>query len=130
MAQAQKKPKIDKDELAEDGVRMFNPSKPHGTVYCDGFTEVKYIQEYEGREVHYRGDRMPVGWKMGQPLPKHAEELLDENAKLQARIVELEASQKRTNELLERLSRQLDAKSVPDPAPVPEASANGAPKKK
>jgi hypothetical protein len=127
MAQALKKPKIVKDEYAADGVRLFNPSKEHGVVYCDGYMEVKYIQEYEGREMHYRGDRLPVGYKAGEPLPKHADELLDENQQLRARIADLEASQRRTNELLEKLSAQLGApKDPPAPAALTPESAKGA----
>jgi hypothetical protein len=122
MAEAQKKPKIVKDEYAADGVRMFNPSLSHGVVYCDGFLEVKYIQEYEGRETHYRGDRMPVGYRPGEPLPKHADELLNENQQLRARIADLEISQKRTHELLERLSAQLAGKAMEAPAPIPAAA--------
>jgi hypothetical protein len=125
MAQAQKKPKIERDRFAEDGVRLFNASKEHGVVYCDGYMEVKYIQEYEGRETHYRGDGFPVGYKAGEPLPKHADELLDENRLLHDRIAELEASQKRTNELLARLSAQLDAKPAASTPPAAEAPTTG-----
>jgi hypothetical protein len=121
MVQAQKKPKVEKDKFAADGVRMFNPSKEHGVVYCDGYIEVKYIQEYEGREVHYRGDYLPVGYKEGEPLPKHAEELLDENTKLQARIAELESAQAKTNALLERLLAQSTGAAAP-PAQVDRAA--------
>lgn len=39
-----------------DGVRLFNPSKPHGTVYADGFAEAKWDQE----GILYRGDRSPI----------------------------------------------------------------------
>lgn len=134
MAQAQKKPKIERDRFTPDGVRLFNASKEHGVVYCDGYMEVKYIQEYEGREMHYRGDGAPVGYKEGVPLPKHADELLTENEQLHARIRDLEDSQKKTNELLARLSAQLDEKQ-PAPTPpkvdtAPEAPARGAQKPK
>lgn len=122
MAQAQKKVKIERDRFTPDGVRLFNATKEHGVVYCDGYMEVKYIQEYEGREIHYRGDGAPIGYKEGVPLPKHADELLTENQELQARIKDLEDSQKKTNELLARLSAQLDAKDkVPAAAPGPAA---------
>jgi hypothetical protein len=108
MANALKKIKIERDRFTEDGVRMFNPSKEHGTVYADGFIEVKYIQEYEGREIHYRGDGTPVGYKMGTPLPKHADELLTENEQLQNKVKDLESAQARTNELLARLMAKLE----------------------
>lgn len=130
MAQAQKKTKIERDRFTNDGVRMFNATKEHGVVYCDGFMEVKYIQEYEGHEIHYRGDGAPVGYEFGVPLPKRADELLDENQQLQARIRDLEDSQKKTNELLARLSAQLDAKATEILAPTAEAPARGAVKQK
>lgn len=110
MASAQKKPKIERDQFTEDGVRFFNATKPYGTIYCDGFMEAKYIQEYQGESVMYRGDGAPVGYEKGKPMPKPASELLDENAQLQARIRDLEESQKTTNALLERLAKQLEAK--------------------
>jgi len=121
MASAVKKPKIERDRFTEDGVRLFNPSKEHGVIYCDGFMEGKYIQQYEGVEVMYRGDYAPVGYKQGVPMPKSAPELLTENEQLQARIRDLEDSQKRTNELLARLSAQLEAK------PAAPAAAQAAP---
>lgn len=131
MAAAAKKIKIERDRFTDDGVRLFNATKEHGTVYCDGYIEVKYIQEYEGHEVHYRGDGAPVGYEKGVPLPKRADELLDENQQLQARIKDLETSQAKTNELLARLSAQLEAKEVkPAPAPKVEAAASGAAKPK
>jgi hypothetical protein len=111
MAAAQKKPKIERDRFTEDGVRLFNPTKEHGVVYADGYMEVKYIQEYEGEERHYKGDHAPVGYTKGVPMPKSAPELLNENEQLQARIRDLEDSQKRTNELLAKLSLQLEARA-------------------
>ena len=46
-------------EFAPDGVtRLFNPNKPHGTVYADGFHEGKWAQD----GVIYRADRFPVGY--------------------------------------------------------------------
>ena len=45
------------DEFHEDGTRKFNPTKPHGTVYSDGFSEVRWVQN----GVEYRGDHLPVG---------------------------------------------------------------------
>src|SRR5487761_2767001 len=104
MAAALKKPKIERDRFTEDGVRLFNATKEHGVIYCDGFMEGKYIQDYEGESVMYRGDGAPCGYKKGVPMPKSAPELLTENEQLQARIRDLEDSQKRTNELLARLS--------------------------
>lgn len=129
MAAPAKKTKIERDRLTEDGVRLFNASKEHGVVYCDGYMEVKYIQEYEGHEVHYRGDGAPVGYQFGVPLPKRADELLDENQQLQARIRDLEDSQRRTNELLAKLSAQLDAKGT-EVLATAEAPARGAVKPK
>lgn len=128
MAQAQKKVKIERDRFTDDGVRLFNASKEHGVVYCDGYMEVKYIQEYEGEERHYRGDGAPVGYEKGVPMPKSAPELLDENQQLQARIKDLEDSQRRTNELLAKLSLQLDSKAT-EVLSTAEAPARGASKK-
>lgn len=122
MAQALKKTKIEKDRFTPDGVRLFNATKEHGVVYADGFTEVKYIQMYEERELHYRGDGTPVGYRAGEPLPKHQDELLDENEKLQARIRDLEDSQKKTNDLMTRLLAQLESKAEPKADPAPTAA--------
>jgi hypothetical protein len=115
-----KKPKVERDRFTEDGVRLFNASKEHGVIYCDGFMEAKYIQEYEGEAVQYRGDGAPIGYTKGVPMPKKAEELLSENEALQARIKDLETSQQKTNELLARLAAQLEAKETPK-APTPAA---------
>jgi hypothetical protein len=54
--------KIKPDEYAADGTRLFNPTKPHGTIYADGFQEGKWVQD----NVVYRADRLPVGYS-----PKH-----------------------------------------------------------
>lgn len=118
MANALKKTKIDRDRFTDDGVRLFNPTKEHGTVYSDGFIEVKFIQEYEGRGIHYRGDGTPVGYKAGAPLPKHADELLTENEQLQNKVKDLESAQARTNELLARLMAKLEERDK-DPGPQP-----------
>jgi hypothetical protein len=130
MASALKKQKIERDRFTEDGVRLFNASKEHGVIYCDGFLEAKYVQEFEGEVMMYRGDGAPVGYTKGVPMPRKADELLSENEALQARIRDLEDSQKRTNELLAKLSLQLEAKDPPKPVPaVPkatEAPARGA----
>ena len=99
-------------------MRLFNATKEHGVIYCDGFMEAKYIQDYEGEAVMYRGDGAPVGYEFGVPAPKKAEELLTENEALQARIKDLEDSQRRTNELLERLTKGMSEKpatAAPDP---------------
>ena len=116
MASAVKKIKIERDRFTEDGVRLCNLTKPHGVVYADGYFETKYIQEYEGHEVHYKGDLAPVGYQKGVPMPPSADELLEENTALNARIRDLEDSQKRTNELLERLMKQLESKAPAAPA--------------
>ena len=49
--------KSNADEFHEDGTRLFNPHKPHGTVYGDGYLEARWVQD----GVQYRGDRLPVG---------------------------------------------------------------------
>lgn len=117
MAAALKVKKIERDRFTDDGVRLFNASKPHGVVYADGYFETKYIQEYEGREVHYKGDGAPVGYQHGVPMPPSADELIEENTVLNARIRDLEDSQKRTNELLERLMKQLEGKAAGEALP-------------
>lgn len=104
MAQVVKKPKIEKDRFTTDGVRLFNPSLPHGTVYSDGFIETKFIQEFEGRPVDYRGDGTPVGYKQGKPLPPTIDEVETENQALKDRIAQLEAGQARMVALLEKLN--------------------------
>lgn len=120
MAQTAKKTKIERDQFTEDGVRLFNASKEHGTIYCDGFSEAKYVQEFEGEAVLYRGDGAPLGYRKGAPMPKRATELLSENEALHAKIKDLEESQARTTALLERLSKQLDTKAAAlKPAPAP-----------
>jgi len=57
-------------EFAPDGTRLFNPNKPHGTVYADGFNEAKWFQD----GVLYRADRFPVGYveksETPDPAPK------------------------------------------------------------
>lgn len=116
---ALKKPKIERDRFTEDGVRLFNITKEHGVIYADGFIEAKYLQEYEGEAILYRGDGAPIGYEHGVPMPKKAEELLTENEALQARIKDLEDSQRRTNELLEKLTRGMSEKpatAAPEPA--------------
>lgn len=138
MAQAAAKTKVMKDAYTPDGVRMFNISKPHGVVYADGFTEVKYIQEHDGREMHYRGDGTPVGYVMGKPLPKPIDEVENENTELRARIAEMEASQARMLAMLEQLTSQrtppaqtpppADAPPKQEAAKAPETSSSGKPR--
>lgn len=139
MASALKKLKVQRDQFTTDGVRLFNATKEHGTVYADGFIEVKFIQEYEGREIHYRGDGTPLGYKLGAPLPKFIDEVEQENRELKDRIKDLEDSQRRTNELMERLSAQLAQQNPNSKGEVPttgqldikaEAPARGAAKPK
>lgn len=48
---------IKEDEFHADGTRMFNPTKPHGTVYGGNANEARWIQD----NIEYRGDRLPVG---------------------------------------------------------------------
>lgn len=45
-------------EFAPDGTKLFNPNKPFGAIYADGFTEGKWFQD----GVVYRADRFPVGY--------------------------------------------------------------------
>lgn len=123
---AVKKIKIERDRFTEDGVRLCNLTKPHGVVYADGYFETKYIQDYEGKEVHYKGDLAPVGYKKGVPMPPSADELIEENSALHNRIRDLEDSQRRTEELLERLSAQLASQAQPPPTPAPKV-AEGSP---
>lgn len=47
---------IQKDEYTPDGKRLFNPTRPHGVIYADGFSESKFVQDGQ----HYRGDRTPI----------------------------------------------------------------------
>ena len=56
--------KIEDDRYTEDGVRMFNPTKPHGTIYADGFVEGRYTQN----GVNYRADHLPVGYVKTDPV--------------------------------------------------------------
>ena len=130
MAAPQKKAKIEKDRYTPDGVRLFNPSKEHGVVYYDaayGDCPTKFIQEFEGREVQYKGDGTPTNYVPGQPLPQPVDAVEAENTALKARIADLEAQSARTNALLERLSAQLD--KAPAEA-SPEAPTSGAAKPK
>lgn len=60
---------VKSDEMAEfapDGTRLFNPKKPHGTVYADGFTEAKWFQD----GILYRADRFPVDYEKDTPEKK------------------------------------------------------------
>lgn len=91
IAQAQKKVVVQPDRVV-NGVRHFNPTKPHGTVYADGFYEAKHVQEYEGKEVYYRGDGTPIGGTPEDPTPET--DLARENADLRRRVAELEAGKR------------------------------------
>jgi len=77
----------------------------------------------KGREIHYRGDGTPVGYKQGSPLPKHVDELLTENEQLQAKVRDLESAQARTNALLEQLMAKIEGTHKPA---VPTKSEEGA----
>ena len=48
--------KIKADEFHEDGTRLFNPTKAHGTIYSDGNIEGRWVQD----GVVYRADRLPL----------------------------------------------------------------------
>jgi hypothetical protein len=110
MALAQTKSKIDKDRFSPDGVRLFNPSKPHGVVYADGYSETKYLQEHEGRDVQYRGDGFPVGYEPGKPLPQPVDVVEAENVALKQQVAALTASNAQTQDLLKQIQAQLAAK--------------------
>lgn len=127
MAQAQAKAKIEKDRFGADGVRLFNPSKPHGVVYSDGYIETKFIQEHEGREVHYRGDGLPVGHTPGKPLPLPVDVIEAENETLKRQVAELTAANAQTQELLRQIQAQLGSQKE---AGAVEASARAGAGKK
>lgn len=119
------KPKLQKERFAEDGTRLFNPSLPHGVVYADGYSEAKFIQEWEGREVLYQGNHLPVGHKPGQPLPRPVDEIEQENQDLHARLASLE-------QLVKQLTAA-QAATTTQPAPTgdtgqPPGKPAGAPK--
>ena len=57
---------VKKDEFLADGTRLFNPSKPHGTVYSDGHSEARW--EQDGKL--YRGDGKPVGYVEKAPAER------------------------------------------------------------
>ena len=50
---------INDDNFLADGTRLFNPTKPHGTVYSDGYSDARFSQN----GVLYRGDGKPVGYE-------------------------------------------------------------------
>ena len=45
------------DEFHEDGTRLFNPHRSHGTVYGDAALDGRWVQD----GILYSGDRLPVG---------------------------------------------------------------------
>jgi len=47
-----------KDEYTVDGTMLFNPSRPHGTVYGGSAEDGRWVQD----GVIYRGDRKPLGY--------------------------------------------------------------------
>ena len=49
---------IAKDEYLPDGTLLFNPTKPHGTIYSDGASTARWVQN----DVEFRGDRKPVNY--------------------------------------------------------------------
>lgn len=106
MAQAQLKPRVEKDRFTADGVRMFNVTKEHGTVYYDaayGDCPTRFVQLYEGRETSYAADGTPVGYTPGKPLPQPVDVVEAENEALRKRIRDLEESSAKTNVMLEKL---------------------------
>ena len=76
---------VQADEFTEDGIRLFNPTKPHGTVYVDGFSEISWVQN----NVNYRADRRPVGYS---PSPDKAEKVHWKTAKKLAEAQNASAS--------------------------------------
>jgi hypothetical protein len=46
------------DEFKADGTKLFNPSKPHGSVYGGGPEDGRWVQDV----IVYGGDRNPVGY--------------------------------------------------------------------
>ena len=54
------------DEFLPDGTRLFNPNRPHGTVYADGANGTRWVQD----GIEYRGDRKPVGYVEPVEAPK------------------------------------------------------------
>jgi hypothetical protein len=124
MAQVQKKAKVVPDRFLPDGTRLFNPTKPHGVVYYDaayGECPTRFVQELDGREVHYAADGRPVGYEPGKPLPPPVDEVQAENESLKSRIKDLEGQNTRILALLEKLTGE------PKPAAQPVPAAEGRP---
>ena len=46
------------DDFLPDGTRLFNPSRPHGTVYGGAAEDGRFVQD----GITYGGDRKPVGY--------------------------------------------------------------------
>jgi len=46
------------DEFLADGPKLFNPTRPHGTIYGEGGIEGRFVQD----GLVYRGDGRPVGY--------------------------------------------------------------------
>ena len=61
---AKKDPTVLPDET-RNGVKLFNPTRPHGVVYGDGKTEVAFVQD----GIEYRADRTPVQGAKDAPRP-------------------------------------------------------------
>jgi hypothetical protein len=49
---------IAKDEYLADGTLLFNPTRPHGSVYGGGPEDGRWVQD----GIIYGGDRKPVGY--------------------------------------------------------------------
>jgi hypothetical protein len=65
------KDKVLPDEFL-NGVRLFNPTKPYGTIYSDG-TKQAIDAKWDQEGILYRGDRTPLDekklhWKTRQKL--------------------------------------------------------------
>jgi hypothetical protein len=52
---AKKDPTVLPDEV-KNGVKLFNPTRPHGVVYGDGKHEAAFVQD----GIEYRADRTPI----------------------------------------------------------------------
>src|SRR5437764_526829 len=79
------------DEFCDDGKTLkLNRSKPHGTVYADGFEEAKFVQG----GIPYRGDGTPVGYVPAaerglEVVTPQVDEVLAENEQLKRQLAAL-----------------------------------------
>lgn len=115
---AKEKPKP--DEFCDDGTtRKLNRTRPHATIYADGYSEAKYWQD----EIAYRGDGTPVGYipaaKRGlTPVEPTKEEVVAENESLRRQV----------NALLSRVEKLEQRQSAPALPPREAPNVKGATK--